>query len=427
MFRTHIRIALACMLVCGGVVRADSAPVVSDVTASQRTDGSGIVDIWYTLKDDDNDQCTITVQVSEDTGDTWTIVPSGGALSGDLVSVAPGRRRIQWGSRADLPWVYGTNYRVRVTADDGHSAGPPDMVLVPGGTFRMGDIFGEGYAHEQPVHVVTLSSFFMSRHEVTNGEYCQFLNAALQRGRVVVRDGLVCKPGYESQYAYCETSARSANSQIAYEGWVFSVRTKGGRDMSKDPMIRVTWYGAAVFCNWRSEQEGRQPCYDPYSWECDFNTDGYRLPTEAQWEYAARGGLSGHRFPWGDTITHSQANYYSRSDYPYDVSPTRGFHPGWDDGIRPLTSPVGSFPPDGCGLYDMAGNVWEWCNDWYRNDYYDRSPDNDPTGPWEGSDRVLRGGGWYTAPSTCRVASRYYGEPLSRGDWVGFRLVVDLE
>lgn len=211
-------------------------------------------------------------------------------------------------------------------------------------------------------------------------------------------------------------------------GSVFSVRTKGGRSMVNDPMVRVSWYGAVAYCNWRSHQEGRQPCYNLSTWTCDFSKNGYRLPTEAQWEYAARGGLSGRRFPWGNTITHSQANYYSRSEYspglsptPYDISPTRGCHPTWDDGIYPYTSPVGSFAPNGYGLYDMTGNVWEWCNDWH--DDYSSSPQTNPTGPTSGTYRVLRGGCWYYGAGYCRVASRGSLGPGVRSDSrVGFRV-----
>ncbi|HSV27222.1 MAG TPA: SUMF1/EgtB/PvdO family nonheme iron enzyme, partial [Sedimentisphaerales bacterium] len=203
----------------------------------------------------------------------------------------------------------------------------------------------------------------------------------------------------------------------------FSVRTKGGRSMDNDPMVMVSWFGAVAYANWRSQQEGRQPSYCLTTWTLDFSRNGYRLPTEAQWEYAARGGLAGRRFPWGDTITHSQANYESSSRYSYDTSPTRGFHPAWNDGTMPYTSPVGSFPPNGFGLYDMAGNVWEWCNDWYG--LYTSSPQTNPTGPTTGSCRVLRGGCWHHIAAHCRVANRSYDAPSNRARNDGFRLSLD--
>jgi len=221
--------------------------------------------------------------------------------------------------------------------------------------------------------------------------------------------------------------------------------------MVNDPMVHMSWYGAAAYCNWRSQQEGRQSCYNLSTWTCDFSKHGYRLPTEAEWEYAARGGLAGRRFPWGNAISDRQANYCSSSSYSYDVSSTRGYHSLWNDGVFPYSSPVGFFDGglkykanyhwpgsatsyqtanggNGYGLYDMAGNVWEWCNDWYRDIYYSLSPNDNPTGPTSGAYRVMRGGSWYYSAYYCRVASRSYGGlPDSRGSTFGFRLVLDLQ
>lgn len=182
---------------------------------------------------------------------------------------------------------------------------PDDMVQIPAGTFEMGDSFSEGYSHERPVHTVTVDSFYMGRCEITNGQYCDYLNSALSQGLITVTSGVVYKAGSGTSYLYCDTSTSSSYSQIAYSGGVFSVRAKNGRDMSNDPMVMVSWYGSVAYCNWRSQQEGKEQCYNLSTWDCDFSKHGYRLATEAEWEYGARGGLCGRRFPWGDTISHS--------------------------------------------------------------------------------------------------------------------------
>ena len=303
---------------------------------------------------------------------------------------------------------------------------PEDMVRIPGGTFQMGDSLGDGWSGELPVHTVTVDSFYMGRCEVSNRQYCDYLNSAIG-STIYVLGGVVYGSG--NNQGYCDTSTSSSYSQIAYSGGVFSVRTKNGRDMSNDPMVEVSWYGSVAYCNWRSQQEGKQQCYDLSTWACDFGKHGYRLATEAEWEYAARGGLSGRRFPWGDTITHSQANYYSYWEgghpyYSYDVSPSEGYHPTWDD-VYPYTSPGGSFAANNYGLYDMAGNVWEWCNDWYGS--YSSASQTNPTGPITGSYRVLRGGGWYHVAYSCRVAYRIYYWPGYRVGGLGFRLVLDFQ
>ena len=309
---------------------------------------------------------------------------------------------------------------------------PDDMAYIPGGEFEMGDSFEEGKDYELPVHTVTVDCFYMGKYEITNEQYCDYLNSAMSQGLITADDGWVYKAVSGTSYPccpYCDTHSKDTGSQIDYSDSVFSVRTKSGRDMSYDPMVLVTWYGSVAYCNWRSQQEGKQQCYNLSTWDCDFLKKGYRLATEAEWEYAARGGLDGRRFPWGDMITHSQANYWSRWDegspaYPYDVSPTEGSHPDWNDGRYPHTSPVGSFAANGHGLYDMAGNAREWCNDWYDSDYYDYSPTNNPTGPISGSYRVLRGGSWYSNASSGRIAHRVYRWRHHRGFIYGFRLVL---
>jgi formylglycine-generating enzyme required for sulfatase activity len=268
------------------------------------------------------------------------------------------------------------------------------FVLIPGGTFEMGDSFGEGTSDERPVHPVNVSAFFLQARETTKAEWDTVRTWALANGYTFDNTGL----------------GKGANH----------------------PVHSVSWYDVVKWCNARSQKDGLVPCYytnvarttvyktgrvnvtnDQVLW----TANGYRLPTEAEWEKAARGGLQARRFPWGDTITHSLANYYSDSFASYDTSPTRGYHPAY----RGDTSPVGSFAPNAYGLYDMVGNVWEWCWDWYGSNYFTSSPTVNPLGPVSGSIRVLRGGSWDDSANDCRVSFRGWGFPSGWNFYVGFR------
>ncbi|MBN1492116.1 MAG: SUMF1/EgtB/PvdO family nonheme iron enzyme [Phycisphaerae bacterium] len=320
---------------------------------------------------------------------------------------------------------------------------PPGMVLIPVGEFQMGDVFNEGDADEVPVHAVYVDAFYMDAAEVTNAQYAAALNWANGQGQLYISGGSVYKAGSGTSYPYCYTTSGYSDSRITWDGSTFGVTA----DKEDHPMVTESWYGAVAYANWRSVMEGRTPCYDLSTWECTFSANGYRLPTEAEWEKAARGGVSGQRFPWSDqdTIQHARANYNSSTSYAYDTSPTSGYHPLWF-----YTSPVGFFDgslrykadfnwpgaatsyqtangANGYGLYDMAGNVWEWCNDWYASSYYSSSPYSDPRGPTSGAGRVLRGGCWGNSAYFCRVAERLFYGPETRDNRFGFRCAAGTE
>ncbi|MGI6300670.1 MAG: formylglycine-generating enzyme family protein [Verrucomicrobiota bacterium] len=377
-----------------------ASPVVSNVTASQRA-GSKLVDIYYDVADADGDVLTVRVDVSDDAGATFMVPATSFSGNGYGNGVTPGRQRhIVWDAGADWSGRFSSNVRFKVTACEQGSGPTPDgMALIPAGSFLMGDSFGgEGGEDELPRHSVNVSGFYLDRFEVSK----QLWDEVREWG-----NGL----GYDL---------------IAGEG-------KG----PDHPVHSVNWYDVVKWCNARSEKEGLTPCYytttsktavyragDPdLSNDCvRWDANGYRLPTEAEWEKAARGGLEGKRFPWGDTISHSQANYYSIGS-SYDVSATRGYHPDYDSGGLPYTSPVGSFAPNGYGLYDMAGNVWEWCWDWNDEGWYGQSAaiEPNPKGPNGGSRRVFRGGSCGSVPFNVRCAIRYGNTPDYRYDRIGFR------
>lgn len=277
---------------------------------------------------------------------------------------------------------------------------PPGMVPVPAGVFTMGDALDADA--EQPTHPVYVSPFFMDRFEITKAQWDDVRSWAVAHG-------------YSFEFPQLGKSP-------------------------SHPIWNMSWYEAAKWCNARSEKEGRQPAYYlnsaktivyrsgqvglANSW-VDWQ-NGYRLPTEAEWEKAARGGASGHRFPWNDTdfISHVRANYNALGG-SYDLSAPQGYHPNFQSSGSPFayTSPVGYFQPNGYGLYDMAGNVSEWCWDWYGT--IPNSFQTDPHGVEnEDSSRLCRGGDWFSDASVSRTTGRLPVPPSIRANFVGLRCVL---
>jgi formylglycine-generating enzyme required for sulfatase activity len=300
----------------------------------------------------------------------------------------------------------------------------PGMVMIPAGTFEMGCHVGSCNPEELPVHPVSLDAFYMDVYEVTNAEYAAYLNTAYQQGRVMVSgasgNDVVHQVGGTGE-PLCDINA----GRLTWNGSVFGV-TAGKED---HPMLAVSWYGACAYANQRSREDGLTPCYDEATWSCDFGANGYRLPTEAEWEYAARGGQHNPytMFPWGDTIDGSHANYFGSGD-PYEE--------WWQ--LLIATTPVGYYDggqipqgvdmANGYGLYDMAGNVAEWCWDWYDSTYYSWSPTSNPTGPPTGAawhtPRVNRGRNFGADPGELTSTLRGRSLPAGTGIGVGFRLVA---
>ncbi len=236
---------------------------------------------------------------------------------------------------------------------------PKNMVFVEGGSFQMGS--DDGDSDEKPVHQVRVSSFLIGKYEVTQKEWKEVMGS---------------------------NPSNWKGDQL--------------------PVEQVNWFDAVDYCNKRSLKEGLRPCYSGSgnSITCDWNANGYRLPTEAEWEFAARGGVKG-------------------KGYKYSGSNDIGSVAWYDGNSSNKTHEVGTKAANELGLHDMSGNVWEWCWDWYDSGYYAKSAGSDPKGTGSGSSRVLRGGSWGNLGNYCRVALRDSFNPGSwrNGSVDGFRVV----
>lgn len=323
------------------------------------------------------------------------------------------------------------------------------MALIPAGVFQMGDPWHEGHTNERPVHLVYVSAFFIDRFEVTNQKLCDVFQWALERGLIGATSATVTnREGNPRELVDLDLlSDGFAPCQIQFTNGRFSVIP----GWENHPAVHVTWYGAQAYCNYRSDMENLERCINFTNWTCDFRASGYRLPTEAEWEKAARGGLTGHHFSWpsygaGYTgfINETMASHY-QNWHPWHLSPDPYFPEktnrisgatpvGYYDGRQIIRGrQAGLDMANGYGLYDMVGNVWEWCWDAYDAAWYSRSaatnvdcrgPDI-PVGLQHVTARVIRGGGWGNLPIYQRVSCRHNRgfEPSYALFSIGFRCV----
>jgi formylglycine-generating enzyme required for sulfatase activity len=240
---------------------------------------------------------------------------------------------------------------------------PDGMILVEGGSFMMGSETGD--KDEKPVHKVTLKSFYMDKYEITNEQFCKFLN---EKGNQSEGDGKWLDIGDE------DCKINEVNKKFVPE-----------RGFENHPVLELSWYGAKAYAAWV----------------------GKRLPTEAEWEYAARGGKLSKNFIYAGSNTIDEVAWFTNNS---DNS----------------THPIGSKKPNELGIFDMSGNVWEWCSDWYQEDAYKYSVENNPIGPESGKYRVLRGGSWVSIDKETKTTSRDYGFREDAFFLNGFRLVKEL-
>ena len=276
-----------------------------------------------------------------------------------------------------------------------------EMLPIPEGSFRMGSDGRWADVDEVPVHTVHVDSFSLGAHEMTNAQTRDILQWAFDQGLIELSDSLI-----QNTEGTPHILINPADSKVLFENNSFIV----SEEWKDRPCTGVTWFGAQAFCNYLSVMKGLESCIDWVDWSCDFTRNGFRLPTEAEWEFACRAGTDSDVYT-GDII-----------------------HPGFDP-VDPNLDEIGWYygnldyrahdiglkMPNEFGLYDMIGNVWEWCYDLYGRQYYRRSPLNNPRGPGEGIERVKRGGSCFDIARSCRSSFRSLSDPSYSYGNLGFR------
>jgi formylglycine-generating enzyme required for sulfatase activity len=367
----------------------------------------GVEPAALTVRINETQQLEATVTGAEDASVIWSVeggLPNGSINASGLYTApgtipVPARVTVRATSVAD-PIRFGTA-KVTVIGPNPESGG---FLLVPSGTFVMGD--GWSYCAKTNYQINLSEDFYLSQTEVTNQEYLEMVQWAYEAGYVTATATSVSDAmGSTQEFLNLDGDG----SELAFSNGEFVIRDAGHGRNPDHPVKQVTWYGAAAYCDWLSLKEGLPPGYDHTTWQCNggdpYRGPGYRLPTEPEWEYAAQ--YDDERlYPWGDeTPGCDRANYGGCND-------------GW-------TEPVGTqvLGPEkmigGKGLFDMAGNVWEWCNDWWQ---CEPNPSEwDPPGPSAGPGHVLKGSSfWQTDGSDLRCATRTYSQT---GRNIGFRVV----
>jgi sulfatase modifying factor 1 len=267
---------------------------------------------------------------------------------------------------------------VLLVSEERRSVPQPDLARIPAGQYLMGASDVE--QHERPVHRVYVSEFYIGRFPVTQDEYARFVNATGHPAPAIHPLPLITSSGRDGLF----------RELAAPYVWIDGGPPAG---YGSHPVVLVRYGDTLAYCQWLTEMLSRE----------------VRLPREAEWEKAARGGVEGRRYPWGgDELDSSRCNFLADPSVKHE----RG------------TCPAGTYSPNAYGLYDIAGNVWEWVSDWYDADYYGAGEARDPRGPETGDMRIVRGGSWVSEdPSMLRCAYRHKVPPDTYAYSIGFRVV----